>query len=61
MTRAAAFLAGPGQGVTYGADVWHHPMAALDAPTRFAVLMWLDGSSDDEEFVAVAPFMLDLA
>ena len=61
MARAQAFLAGPGQGVTYGADVWHHPMAALDGPTRFAVLIWQDGSTDDEEFVDVAPFTLTLS
>ena len=60
-TRAQAFLAGPGQGVTYGANVWHHPMAALDGPTRFAVLIWQDGSMGDEEFVDVAPFVLNLS
>lgn len=58
MAAAAAFLATPGQGVTYGADTWHHPLAVLDAPARFAILMWLDGSADDEEFVDVAPFTL---
>lgn len=60
MARAQAFLAGPGQGVTYGRDVWHHPMAVLDAPARFAVLIWKDGGADDEEFVDVTPFTLDL-
>lgn len=60
-TRAQAFLAGPGQGVTYGANVWHHPMAALDGPARFAVLIWEDGSMGDEEFVDVAPFVLNLS
>lgn len=60
MARAEAFLAGHGQGVTYRADVWHHGMSALDAPARFAVLMWRDGTAEDEEFVDVAPFTLDL-
>ena len=60
MARAEAFLAAPGQGITYGADIWHHPMAVLDAPTRFAIFMWLDGSAGDEEFVDVSPFTLDV-
>jgi ureidoglycolate lyase len=60
MAEAVAFLAGPGQGVTYGADVWHHGMTVLDAPARFAVFMWRDGTAGDEEFVKVAPFTLEL-
>jgi ureidoglycolate lyase len=59
MAQARAFLGAPGQGVTYRADVWHHPMAVLDAPARFAVLMWQDDTADDEEFVDVVPFTLD--
>ena len=60
MARAEAFLAGRGQGVTYAADVWHHPMTVLDAPARFAVVMWRDGTAGDEEFVPVDPFDIDL-
>lgn len=60
MARARAFVAGPGQGVTYGADVWHHPFTVLDAAARFAVFMWRDGTAGDEEFVDVAPFTLEL-
>lgn len=59
MARARAFLAGPGQGITYGADVWHHPLVVFDAPARFAVFMWRDGTVGDEEFVDVAPFTLE--
>jgi ureidoglycolate lyase len=59
MARALAFVAGPGQGVTYGADVWHHPSTVLDAPARFAVFMWRDGTPADEEFVDVSPFALE--
>lgn len=61
MPRAEAFLAGAGQGVTYAADTWHHGMTVLDAPARFAVLQWRDGTAADEEFVDVAPFTLDLS
>ena len=42
--------AGPRQGVTYGANVWHHPLTILDRPAAFAVYMWLDGGKKDEEF-----------
>jgi ureidoglycolate lyase len=60
MARARAFLACADQGVTYGADVWHHPFTVLDRPGRFAVFMWKDGSPADDEFVAVAPFEVHL-
>ena len=60
MARAAAFVAEPGQGVTYGADVWHHGLTVLDAPARFAVFMWRDGTAGDEEFVNVQPFTVEL-
>jgi ureidoglycolate lyase len=54
MQTARAFLAGPGQGVTYGANVWHHPLTILDRPGSFAVFMWLEGSSTDDEFVTLS-------
>jgi ureidoglycolate lyase len=50
MTRAKAFLPAPGQGVTFGANVWHHPMTILDKPATFAVVMWLTRGAGDEEF-----------
>lgn len=43
----AAFVCGPGQGISYGAGVWHHPIAALDMPTEFAMLVWEDGTALD--------------
>lgn len=49
-----AFLVPAGTGITYRADVWHHPMTALDREARFAVLMWRDGSAYDEEFIDLA-------
>jgi ureidoglycolate lyase len=60
MARARAFLAGPVQGVTFGADVWHHPFTILDAPARFVILMWRDGSKGDEEFAEVPEFTVEL-
>ncbi len=61
MARARAFLARGDQGVTYGADVWHHPFTVLDGPARFAIFMWKDGTAADDEFVDVAPFEIALA
>ena len=54
--KAIAFVAGPGQGVTYRANTWHHGLTVLDRAARFAVFMWRDGGPDDEEFVKVSPF-----
>lgn len=61
MAKAEAFLVGPGQGVTYGANVWHHPLTVLDTPTDFAVFMWRNGTSGDEEFVDVGPVAVALS
>ena len=58
--RAEAFVGGPGQGVTYGMDVWHHALTVLDAPMRFAIFMWLERSATDEEFVDVSPFAVSV-
>jgi ureidoglycolate lyase len=51
---ARAFLAGPGHGVTYRAGTWHHRLTVLDSNATFAVLMWRDGSADDEELWPLA-------
>ena len=53
LTRLRAFVARAGQGVTYAMGTWHHPVTVLDVPASFAVLMWRDGTSGDEEFVPV--------
>ena len=53
LTRLRAFVARAGQGVTYAMGTWHHPVTVLDTPASFAVLMWRDGTTGDEEFVPV--------
>lgn len=59
MEEARAFRSSGQTGLTYGADVWHHPLTLLaGAPARFAVFMWLDGGPLDEEFVDIAPAMV---
>ncbi len=60
-SRAIAFVAGPGQGVTYHMGTWHHGLTALDRPACFAVFMWRDGTSTDEEFRPLAaPFTVQV-
>ena len=59
-SRLQAFLARGDQGITYGMNVWHHPMTVLDRSATFAVFMWLDGGRGDEEFVDLpAPVAVD--
>lgn len=58
---ARAFMAGPGDVVTYKPDTWHHSLTVLDAPSCHAVVMWRDGSPADEEFRAVDAFHVSLA
>jgi ureidoglycolate lyase len=48
-----AFAVPGDTGISYGADVWHHPMAVLDRPACFAVVMWRDGSTNDIETVSL--------
>jgi ureidoglycolate lyase len=50
-SQLKAFVAHGGQGITYGMNVWHHPLSVLDRDAAFAVTMWLDGSATDEQFV----------
>ena len=58
---AQAFIVPGDVGITYGVNVWHHPISVLDRPGRFAVLMWKDGSNQDEEFVQLEhPFEIVL-
>lgn len=49
--RMEAFVVPGDTGITYGKDVWHHPLTVLDRPARFAIFMWLTGGEGDEEFV----------
>lgn len=45
-----AFIVPGDHGISYSMNVWHHAMVVLDRPAKFAVVMWRDGSSDDEQF-----------
>ncbi|MDX6751160.1 ureidoglycolate lyase [Geminicoccaceae bacterium 1502E] len=51
LSTLQAFLAGPGQGVSYARNVWHHCLTVFDAPAQFAVIMSLTGRGDDDIFL----------
>lgn len=54
MAGARLFLADGETGISYDADVWHHPMTVLDRPAVFVTVMFLDGGPEDEEFVTLS-------
>ena len=50
--RLQAFVARGDQGITYGMNVWHHPLTVLDRDAAFAITMWLEqGTTTDEQFI----------
>ncbi len=49
-----AFVATGEVGVHYAVGTWHHAIMALDAPTRFASLVWEDGTAGDCTEVTLA-------
>lgn len=59
VAKAVAFIANGQQGITYRPDTWHHGLTVLSGMGKFAVFMWRDGTSGDEEFVKVTPFEVD--
>jgi ureidoglycolate lyase len=43
-----AFIAVPGQGVIYGANVWHMPLITFgSSPAEFVMFVWEDGTRED--------------
>ena len=52
-TQLRAFQVPGDVGIHYHADTWHHPMTALDADARFVVMTFVDGTTDDEEFMSL--------
>lgn len=60
--RMRAFVSDRATGIMYAANVWHHPMRVLDRQGSFAVLTFVDGSTDDETFVPLPePIVVDVA
>ena len=57
LDKVRCFLANGRQCVTYRRGLWHHDMTVLDDTAEMAILMWCDGSSDDEELLEIdTPF-----
>jgi ureidoglycolate hydrolase len=48
-----AFVAQGDQAINYNQDTWHHGFLALEQPGTFLMLRWEDGTSADEEFLAL--------
>jgi ureidoglycolate lyase len=42
-----AFVATPGQGVIYGAGVWHMPLIVFGTPAEFVMFVWEAGTRED--------------
>lgn len=54
VTRLRAFKVPGDVGINYRPNVWHHPIATLGGPGRFAVWTFIDGTGQDEEFVSLS-------
>lgn len=51
MAAAKAFHVPGNIGINYRANIWHHPFTVLHRRARFLILTFVDGTSDDEQFV----------
>lgn len=57
-----AFVASPGQGVIYRANVWHMPLIVFGARAEFVMLVWEDGTAEDCVVAKLAePVEIDVA
>lgn len=56
VSQCVAFVANGNQGVTYRPNTWHHGLTVLQGSGQFAIFMWRDGTTKDEEFVKVPAF-----
>jgi ureidoglycolate lyase len=54
-----AFLATAGQGVNYRANVWHHPLMALDAVSDFLVVDRAGPGNNLEEHFFDTPYIIE--
>ncbi len=61
LTTLRAFAARGDQGVTYRRNVWHAPLAVLDLPAEFAIVMAITGREEDTVLHRLrAPIMVGL-
>jgi ureidoglycolate lyase len=60
VSRTVCFTAPGTVGIVYAPGVWHAGMTVLARPGSFAVLMWRNGTADDQEFFPLAsPLLLE--
>ena len=57
--RPQVFLAHGRQGVNYRANIWHHPLMALNEPSEFLVVDRDGEGSNLEEFTYPEPFVIE--
>lgn len=54
-----AFLAGPGQGVNYHANIWHHPLLSMETLCDFLVVDRAGDGYNLEEYFYEHPYVLN--
>ena len=55
-----AFMARPGEGITYRINTWHHGTIVFDRPAQFVVFMWRTDVDDDENWPITGDVLIDL-
>ena len=58
VSRAICFKAPGTVGIVYAPGVWHAGMTVLSRPGSFGVIMWRNGTADDEAFFPLASPLL---
>lgn len=62
VSKAAAFVSRPGQGILYRRNVWHAGMSVLDLPAEFVVTMAMASDGGDDVFLPLDnPLSIHLA
>ncbi len=57
-----AFIVPGHVGINYDAGTWHFPLTCLDRPSTFALLMYMDGGPQDEDWHTLdEPYLLEIA
>lgn len=56
-----AFVVPGTTGVTIGRGIWHYSLTALDRDAGFAVIMWKNGTPDDDEWTTITPITIHTA
>jgi len=60
VSKLRAFEVPGSVAINYRADTWHFPLSALDRNARFAVLTFVDGGKEDDQFVPLSePVTID--